>query len=370
MKSNYLPPDEVSRRAARHEAFWQGRLTDYPIIWITAPEPKPSYEVAAPATEAELWTNVEYVMQATHSTLAQTYFAGDSLPVYNPWLGPDQFAAWLGANLVLQPRQNTSWSSPFVDDWAAHPILGISPDNRWWKLYLELLHASADFGQDKWITGYPDLHSGIDALCAVRGPERLMLDMIGEPEVIRAQMRQMTHLWKQVVDEVTGIIAPCGQGTSNWTMGYSARRFVCIGQNDVTCMISPAMFDEFCLEDNLETCRHVDYSLYHLDGPGAIKHVPSLLRIKELTAIQWVHGVGQPPPGHWIELCRQIQEGGKAVQALYLGDHALSTPGMLADLETLLRAVDVTKLFIWAEAANRTLADQAVAFIQRACDRK
>ena len=88
MKSIYLNEDQISQRTARNEAFWQGTLTDYPIIWITAPDPKPGYGVPAPATEDELWTNVEYVVKSTHSALAQTYFAGDSLPVYSPWLGP------------------------------------------------------------------------------------------------------------------------------------------------------------------------------------------------------------------------------------------------------------------------------------------
>jgi hypothetical protein len=370
MRSIYLDEARLKQRTAGNEAFWQGTLPDYPIIWITAPDPKPGYEIPAPATEAGLWTEVEYVVQAAHSQLAQTYFAGDSLPVYNPWLGPDQFAAWLGADLVLKPHQNTSWSAPFVDDWADYPTLDINPQNRWWKLYLELLRACAEFGQDKWITGYPDLHSGLDALCAVRGPEKVMMDMITRPDIIRAQMSQMTRLWKYVVDTVTGIIAPYGQGTSNWTMGYSSRRFVCVGQNDFTCMISPAMFDEFCLQDNVETCRHVDCTLYHLDGPNAIKHVPALLKIRELTAIQWVQGAGQPPPGHWIDLFRQVQEGGKCVQALYLADHALTKPEMLADLEKLLLSVDVTRLFIWGEAPNRAQADQAVDFIKRTCDRK
>lgn len=370
MKSIYLGDEQLRQRTARNEAFWQGTLTHYPLMWITAPDPKPDFELQPPATDEALWTDVEYVRQAAHADLAQTYFAGDSLPVYNPWLGPDQFAAWLGADLLLKPRDFTSWVSPCVDDWVRYPTLDISPQNRWWKLYLELLAACAEFGQDKWVTGYPDLHTGFDAICAIRGPERAMMDLVSCPDVIRDRMKQMTRLWKYVVDTVTHTIAPYGQGTSNWTMGYSARKFLCIGQNDFTCMISPQMFDEFCLEDNIETCRFADCTLYHLDGPGAIKHLPSLLKIQALTAVQWVHGAGNPPPGHWLGLLRQIQAAGKSVQVLYPESDGLTTPQKLQDMQRLLDGLDITKLFIWGAAPNRAQADEMVAFIQRACDRR
>lgn len=370
MKSVYLDEKQIDQRTARNEAFWQGTLTAYPILWITAPDPKPGYSLRTPETDDELWTDVEYVVAAVHATLAQTYFAGDSLPVYTPWLGPDQFAAWLGADMALDPRRNTSWVTPFVEDWAKHPKLGIKPQNRWWQLYLELLRACAEFGKDKWITGYPDLHTGIDALCAVRGPANLMLDLVASPELIHHQMKEMTRLLKDVVDTVDGVLTPYGQGTSNWTMGYSAKKFLCVGQNDFTCMISPEMFDDFCLEDTVETCRHVDYSLYHLDGPDAIRHVPSLLKINELTAVQWIQGAGKPPPGHWIELFRQIQDSGKSVQARYGPGDDLTTPQMREDLEKLLSHVDVTRLFIWAETPNRAEADRLVDFVERVCDRK
>ena len=370
MKSIYLDEAHIKERMARNEAFWKGELTDYPLMWITAPDPDPRHVLTEPATEEALWTDVEYVVRAAHARLSQTYFAGDALPVYTPWLGPDQFAAWLGADLVLRPRQNTSWGSPFVTNWERHPTLSIDPQNRWWKLYLDLLKACAEFGRDKWITGYPDLHTGLDALCAVRGPDNVMLELLTAPDLMHSHMQQMTRLWKQVVDAATDVLAPYGQGASNWTMGYSAKRFLCIGQNDSTCMISPEMFNEFCLEDNLETCRHADYSLYHLDGPGAVRHLPALLKIKELTAIQWVQGAGQPPPGHWIDLFRQIQEAGKPAQALYLENHALTTPEMFADLEKLLAGLEVEKLFIWSEAPSRAQADRIVHFIKRVCDRK
>jgi hypothetical protein len=70
-------------------------------------------------------------------------------------------------------------------------------------------------------------------------------------------MRDMTALLRCVVDRVNEMTLPTGQGTSNWTMGWS---------------------------------RHVERTIYHLDGPGALRHLDRLLAIPELDCAQWIQG--------------------------------------------------------------------------------
>jgi hypothetical protein len=259
--------------------------------------------------------------------------------VFCPWLGPDQFAAWLGAELFLNPRESTSWSKPFVEDWNEHPQFAIVPENRWWRLYLEILNESARVGRNQWVTGYPDLHTA----------------------AIHRAMTQMTSLWKAVVDTVSEIILPTGQGTSNWTMGWSRDRFLCIGQNDFTGMIGPGLFDEFCGSDNRACCRHVDRTLYHLDGPGAIRHVPGLLVLEDLHCIQWIQGAGQPLPSKWLPLLRQIQAGGKSVQLYYGGAHG-GGADLKGELDILCSALDPNRLFLWAQVETPEQADAVAAY--------
>jgi len=364
METIWIAEKQLARALRRNEAFWRGELEEGPLLWLTVPRAKPSPFVPEPASEEELWTNVDYVIAATESALAGTHFAGDALPVFCPWLGPDQFAAWLGADLVLRPRQNTSWSKPFVQDWSEHPELRIDPANRWWRLYLQLLRDSVRAGQGKWVTGYPDLHTGIDALSALRGPENLAMDLVKNPAAIHRAMRQFTELWKFVVDADSEIILPAGQGTSNWTMGWSRDRFLCIGQNDFSCMISPEMFETFCWQDNLECCAHVDHSLYHLDGPGAVRHVPLLLRLERLNCIQWIQGAGSPMPSQWLDLLQRIQAGGKSVQ-LYYGEGHGGDADLKRELDILSRALDLNRLFIWARVKSVQEAEDIVRYCRR-----
>jgi len=359
METIYVQEKQPLKALQRNEAFWNGQLEDGPLMWVTAPGDKPSPSVQEPASEEELWTNVDYVIAAAESALAGTHYAGDALPVFCPWLGPDQFAAWLGAELLLRPRQSTSWSKPFVRDWDRHSELRIEPDNYWWRIYLQILRESVRVGQGKWVTGYPDLHSGIDGLSAIRGAEELAADLVTRPAVIHRAMRQVTELWKFVVDTVSAILLPARQGTSNWTTGWSRDRFLCIGQNDYSCMISAPMFEEFCWQDNFECCAHVDHALYHLDGPGALRHLPLLLRLARLDCIQWIQGAGQPLPSEWVPLLQQIQAGGKSVQ-LYYGEGHGADADLRHEIDVLARILDPTRLFIWATVKSAQAAEEIV----------
>jgi len=255
-----------------------------------------------------------------------------------------------------------------IENWDDYPEFRIDPGNHWWRLYLEIVRRSAEAGRGKWITGFPDLHTGIDALSAMRTPERLLLDLHDHPAAIHRAMRQMTELWKEVVDTVWSIIAPTGQGTSQWTLGWSAARFLCIGQMDFTYMISPKMYCEFCLQDMLDCCDHVDCSLYHLDGPGAIPHLPQLYAAEKLNSIQWIPGAGAPPLSQWTGLLRQMQDAGKSVQvwpSLNCGLHEL-----FAEVQILCETLDSTRLFIVAEVDRGETAKALLALVKEVCASK
>lgn len=367
METPWIEEAQLAEALRRNQAYWRNELEDYPLLWVSASGVKPGASIPGPATEAELWTNVDYAIAAGENALSRTHFAGDALPVYNPWVGPDQFAGWLGAHLTLRPRDYTSWATPFVTDWKDHPDWSIESTNQWWRLYCDLLKESVRAGRGKWITTFPDLHTGIDALSALRGPENLLVDLLGDPELIHRAMRRMTALWKQVVDFVWNILKDSGQGTSNWTGGWSEERFVCIGQNDFSCMIGPEMFDAFCLQDTVECVNYVDQSLYHLDGPGALHHLPQILGIERLHTVQWVHGDGQPPHSQWLGLLKRMQDAGKSVQLLYNLHYTTHVVNIFEEIEAVCCALDPTRLFIVMDVAGQEQADAVVRRAKEVC---
>jgi hypothetical protein len=107
----------------------------------------------------------------------------------------------------------------------------------------------------------------------------------------------------------------------------------------------------------------VDRTLYHLDGPGAIRHVPWLVGLEDLHCIQWIQGAGQPLPSHWLPLLRQIQAGGKSVQLYYGGAHG-GDADLQSEIDILCRALDPNRLFIWAQVATEEQADALVRAVR------
>lgn len=62
--------------------------------------------------------------------------------------------------------------------------------------------------------------------------------------------------------------------------------------------MNPAQFKEFVLESLRRQTESLDHTIYHLDGPDAIKHLDALLTLEQLNVIQWTHGAGKPD-GLW-----------------------------------------------------------------------
>ena len=78
-------------------------------------------------------------------------------------------------------------------------------------------------------------------------------------------------------------------------------------------MVSNAMFREFFLDELVEEADWLDRSIYHLDGPGALRHLDTLLSIDNLDGIQFVYGAGNEPASRWMAEYRRIQNAGKVL---------------------------------------------------------
>jgi hypothetical protein len=98
-------------------------------------------------------------------------------------------------------------------------------------------------------------------------------------------------------------------------MGIWSERPAIDLQSDFSCMMSAEMFDEYLLPFIAEQTEMVERTIYHLDGPGAIQHLDSLLALPDLDGIQWVPGAAGAPATAWIDLLKHVQDAGKLVYA-------------------------------------------------------
>ena len=170
--SNALPalnleykPD-AQQALARIEAWWHGEILDRPAIQVWAPRPADGRPVvAAPppkqyATLRDRWMDVPYVVERAAAHIANSYYAGEAFPQFNPNLGPEVMTAGYGAELIFS--ESTSWSIPILKDWHDTPKLKFDPNNVYISTILDLIRAALEAGKGKFLVGHTDMQGTLE----------------------------------------------------------------------------------------------------------------------------------------------------------------------------------------------------------------
>lgn len=281
---------------------------------------KPHADVPMPPAPKSLdqkWFDPEWRAEYLDWYVAHSSMMADMLPVANTQLGPGSLAAILGG--VFEGGEDTIWIHPnpnYTDD-IKFDIN--DPTNKNWQLHKDLLRACKKKANGNYYVGMPDLMEGMDVLAALKGTDKVLLDTVMQPEVLERQMQQINDIYFQVFDELYDIIREGDEMAfcyfSSWAPGKMTKL-----QSDISTMISVEDYRRFVQPFIREQCQKIDYTLYHLDGVGAIHHLPALLEIEELNAIQWTPGVGEPQGGSpkWYDLYKRILDGGKSILASWV----------------------------------------------------
>lgn len=315
MELSFKP--DFDRAVERLEAWWHCEVLDRACVqmYLSRPGKHSPYPVKNHATLRERWMDVEFSVMSALCSCERTYYVGEAFPVYYPNLGPDVCATLLGAELEFAPT--TSWAIPFVRNWKD---VDFTPrfEGEYWSVIRKMTDLALEVGDGKWITGLTDLHMNGDLLSAIRGRERLCLDLHDRPDELREVIRKVGALYPLVFDDLWNRIRAKGLGCTTWLSVYHRGRYYPTSM-DFAGLISPRMFQEFFLPIILDEIEFLDRSLFHVDGPTALPHLETLLSIPRLNGIQWVFGAGNGPCTRWIEVYRRIQKAGKCAQVI-VGD--------------------------------------------------
>ena len=169
---------------------------------------------------------------------------------------------------------------------------------------------------------HSDIGGPTDILSHLRGPDKLCLDLLERPESVVRARKEVTKIWFQVYNELFDIVNEDLEGSCSWMGIWHPGRTYPL-QCDFCCMISPKMFEDYVLPELVEQARGLDNVIYHLDGPGAIKHLDALLATPEIDGIQWIEGAGQKSAVHWMPLLKKIQKAGKLLNCWASHEEAL-----------------------------------------------
>jgi len=298
----------------RWEAFWNREILDRPIVNIGVKSSKKvPYPKKTHATLRERWFDMEYQLECAEASIGSTEPAADNVPTWFPNLGPELCATLFGCELEFS--EFSSWSQPVCTN--IRQVTDIKPnfDNPYWSWIRKATEASIQRGAGKWVTGLPDIHTTGDLLAALRDPQHLCLDMMDDIEGVRLACEYVTTFYPRILDDCYLQIAKAGNPSTSWTNSFHFGRSI-VSQCDFICMISPEMLEEAILPSIRKENEYLERVVYHLDGPGALRHIDALLERGEIDVLQWVYGAGAGPASKWPQVYQKAQAKGKGVQVL------------------------------------------------------
>ncbi|HHX39320.1 MAG TPA: hypothetical protein GX715_05085 [Armatimonadetes bacterium] len=307
---SFKPDFEEAKQ--RWLAFWEGEMLDRPVCNMLAPKDGHHY-VPTPKYMAGAREAFDTVIPQVLAHAESIYWGGDAIPCYTPSFGPDQMAAFLGGEILFPEEETrTNWVKPCIDDWEKALPLRLDPENPWWTRMLAFMDALAEALQGKMLVTHLDLHSNADALLALRGGERLCLDMIDIPETIDRAMASVRRLYVPIYEQLYRAGRMDTVGTLGWVRAYHPVRTNTI-QCDFAALIGPKQFRRFVLPALEEEAAYLGHCVYHLDGPECLVHLDDLCAIPGLDCIQWTTGARNKPFIEWMDLLKEIQAKGVAV---------------------------------------------------------
>lgn len=316
---------------------------------------RPHADVAMPEAPKDLnqkWFDPQWRAQYLDWYVANSSLKADMLPVANTQLGPGSLAAILGG--VFEGGEDTIWIHPdphYTDE------LHFDENHPNYLLHKQLLRACKEKAQGHYYVGMPDLMEGMDILAAIKGTDKVLMDTVMQPEVLERQMQWINNVYFKVFDELYDIIREGDEMAfcyfSAWAPGRMSKL-----QCDISTMISVEDYRRFVQPFIREQTEKIDYTLYHLDGVGATHHLPALLEIEKLNAIQWTPGVGEPQGGSpkWYDLYRKILDGGKSIMACWV---------TIDELRPLLENIGCNGVHLEMDFHNEDEVEQALEIVEQ-----
>ena len=340
----------------KHYIDWWNRKGIVLSMWEHLQKDGPPHATVAPPESAhdpdQFWLDPLWRAANLHYQLSRSSFKADILPVANTHLGPGSLAAIMGAS--LEGGEDTIW---IRNQKSGEINLELDENNPWWQLHLNLLKACKAKSNGKYYVGCPDLIEGLDTLAGIRGTQEVLTDMIMQPEELEMQLQKVNDVYFKVFNCIYEIIRKGDEMAfcyfSIWGPGKVSKL-----QSDISVMISESDFRRFVLPYIREQCRNIDFTLYHLDGVDAQRHLDAILEIDELNAVQWTPGYGEPQGGDpcWYGLYRRILNAGKSVMPCWV---------QLNELKPLLDNVGNDGLNILMDFRSEKDIDAALNIVEK-----
>lgn len=306
--------DDWDAARVRLEGWWDGTEC---ALSISALKKTPWAEIPTKPRPTDLeaaWTDPEVRVTESLNWLSRTWHGGAAYPFIDTEIGPGSLGLFMGCEPGFAP--STVWYEPCLTDLSQ--TLKLNKESRWWKVHLDLMKLAVERSEGRVLVGIPDLIENLDTLAQLRGPQELMEEILEEKDLAKERITEINQAFFQAFDDMATLTQDAWGGTcfaafNVWGIGKVAKV-----QCDANTMISPELFKELVVPSLTEQCAWLDRAVFHLDGTQAMIHLPALLAVEPLEAIEWTPQTSLPQGGDptWYPLYRRIKEAGKSVHAI------------------------------------------------------
>lgn len=350
-----------ARVRQNYGAWWAGEL-ERPLISLRVWGRDP--DMVDPGVEFKHFTAnypddmpAERIVDAWQYSLEQSYYIGDAYPSVWPNFGPGVLAAFIGCE--LHKAEHTVWFHPGEVKPLESLKFEYAPDAPWFRRICDISRTAVERFQGLVQIANSDWGGNLDILSSFRPSEHLLMDLYDSPDEVKRLTWEAHDVWMKYFQAYAEELGNLNPGYTAWADIYSEDPYYML-QCDFCYMISPAMFDEFVKPELVAACEKLVNPFYHLDGPGQLDKLDSLLKIHDLKGVQWIPGDGQPGITHWPEVYRKIREAGKLIQ-VYSGQDAKG----FRLLDDLVDQLDSAKGIIMIGDVGYDRIDEARDFLEK-----
>lgn len=305
---------DVESRLAMHRVFWKGEAQSHPLA---------AFRVVPDFFFSRHYRAAEKLLVPGKRITPEMLVVEDFLPDYERMfqltqdLGQDAF--WTAEPFTGIPWMEAILGCPIIAEeesflslpWMEGPddIAKITVDrhNPWLQKYLEFTSALVELSQGRFPVGMPIMRGPSDMTGALLGQTEMVYALTDEPEKMKAFFLKVTDFFLHVLDEQNRLIPPFHGGTALgfyhvWAPGKSVWF-----QEDLSAIMSPAMYREFLAEPARRICAGKDYTSIHLH-PASFFILDELFRIEELKSIEVNKDVGGPTVPEMLPELQKIME--------------------------------------------------------------
>ena len=302
---------DLAEAATRYEAYYAGEIVDRPVVQVTAPRKAGARVWHEHSYHDLVFGDMGAILDDMLERGAETYYGGEAVPSCYLSFAPDAIAVFCGAELRWSEASgDTNWSVPFVDRWEDVLPLRFDEEHPLWERQLEFCELAADRLEGKMLLRGLDWHTNMDLLAAIRGPDKLCVDLVEQPEMIDDAMGSARQIFPQMWEKIVEVGKMRERGFCNTLYSMHGADIL---QCDFGAMISPEMFERWALPALEEEAALVRNVYYHWDGPTQLVHKDLLCGSNGIYTIQYQMGAGRGNPIDYLELYQRLQAKGKGV---------------------------------------------------------